>query len=122
MEIFLTYLTVFAVGGTICIIGQILLNLTKMTPARILVSFLLAGVFLEAVGLFKYIKDFAQAGVTVPICGFGSVLVKGAVKGANENGLLGAFLGSVTAASAGLTAAIVFGFLFSILFSSKNKS
>lgn len=122
MEMVLTYVIVFAVGGIICVIGQILLNLTKMTPARILVLFLLAGVLLEAVGLFKYIKDFAQAGVTIPICGFGSVLVKGAVEGAQESGILGAFLGSVTAASAGLTAAIVFGFLFSIIFSSKNKS
>ena len=122
MEMVLTYVIVFAVGGIICVIGQVLLNLTKMTPARILVSFLLAGVLLEAVGLFKYIKDFANAGVTIPICGFGSVLVKGAVEGAHENGILGAFLGSVTAASAGLTAAIVFGFIFSIIFSSKNKS
>ena len=122
MEMVLTYIIVFAIGGIICVIGQILLNLTKMTPARILVSFLLAGVLLEALGLFKYIKDFAKAGVTIPICGFGSVLVKGAVEGAQENGILGAFLGSVTAASAGLTAAIVFGFMFSIVFSSKNKS
>jgi len=122
MEILLTYLKVFAVGGVVCIIGQVLLNLTKMTPARILVSFLLAGVALEAVGLFGYIKDFALCGITIPICGFGSVLVKGAVDGAASGGLLGAFLGSVTAAAAGITAAIVFGFIISLIFSSRNKS
>ena len=116
------YLQVFLVGGGICLIGQVVLNLTKMSPARILIMFLLLGAALELVGVFSYIKEFGGAGATVPICGFGSNLVKGAIEKSKELGLLGAFLGGVEAATAGLTAAIVFGFLISLVFNSKNKN
>lgn len=122
MDIFLRYLQVFVVGGAICMIGQVLLNLTKMTPARILVSFLLAGVFLETIGVFKYIKEFGGAGATVPICGFGSTLAKGAMEAAREQGLFGALTGGITAATAGLSAAIIIGFLVALIFNSKNKT
>lgn len=122
MDILLRYLQVFAVGGVICMIGQVLLNLTKMTPARILVTFLLLGVFLETIGVFKYIKEFGGAGATVPICGFGSILAKGAMEGARLDGILGAFTGGVTAGAAGLSAAIIIGFLIALIFNSRNKS
>lgn len=117
----LTYLQVFAVGGLICLIGQVLMNLTKMCPARILVTFLILGVVLETFGLFEPIKQFANAGATIPICGFGSTLAKGAMEGARQNGIFGAFIGGLTAAGAGLSAAIIFGFLCAIIFNSKNK-
>ena len=121
MEIFLTYLKVFSVGGLICLIGQIFINKTEVTSARILVGCMLLGVVLEVVGAFSYMEDFAKAGVTVPIMGFGSSLAKGALKGAAENGLIGAITGGMTAVAAGLTAAIVFGFIFALLFKSKTK-
>lgn len=122
MEIFLRYLQVFLVGGVICMIGQILLNLTKMTPARILVTFLLAGVVLETIGVFQYVKEFGGAGATVPICGFGSILAKGAMEGAKTSGLFGALTGGIEAATAGLSAAIIIGFIMALLFNSRNKS
>ena len=116
MDIFLNYTKVFLVGGLICIIGQILINRTKFTSARILVVFLLAGVVLEAVGVFKYLEDFAGSGITVPIIGFGSALAKGAIKGVAEDGLIGAITGGMKAVAAGLTAAIAFGFLSAVCF------
>ena len=121
MEIFLTYLKVFAVGGLICLIGQIFINKTEVTSARILVGFMLLGVIFEVTGAFTYMESFAKAGVTIPIMGFGSNLAKGALKGAAENGLIGAITGGMTAVAAGLTAAIVFGFIFALLFKSKTK-
>ena len=117
----LTYLRVFAVGGAVCLIGQILINLTKMTSSKILVSFLLIGVLLEAVRLFEPLKEFAAAGITVPIVGFGSVLAKGAIEGVQKNGLMGALTGGMEAAAAGLSAAILFGFLISLLFKARTK-
>lgn len=122
MEIFLQYLKVFVVGGLVCLIGQILINLTKMTSARILVTFLLLGVFLEAIGVFKYIEKFAGAGITIPITGFGSTLVKGALKGLNEKGLLGVLTGGLSATSTGVSSAILFGFLMAIIFRSRTKT
>ena len=122
MDIFLRYLQVFVVGGLICMIGQVLLNLTKITPARILVIFLLSGVVLETIGVFQYVKEFGGAGATVPICGFGSILAKGAMEGAKADGLYGALTGGITAATAGLSAAIIIGFIIAILFNSRNKS
>ncbi len=122
MTIFLTYLKVFAVGGFICVLGQILINLTKLTSARILVIFLLLGVFLEAIGVFKYLKEFAGAGVTIPITGFGSNLAKGAIKGAKESGFFGAVTGGVKAAAAGLSGAIFIGFVVALLSNSKSKT
>ena len=121
MDIFLTYLTVFAVGGFICLIGQILINLTKLTSARILVIFLLAGVFLEAISVFGYLKDFAHAGVTIPILGFGSNLAKGAIEGARTSGLFGALTGGVKAAAAGLAGAIFIGFVVALISKARSK-
>ena len=121
MEYFLTYLKVFAVGGAICCLGQLLINKTKMSSARILVTFMLLGVILEVSGAFSYLKEFASAGATVPIVGFGSNLAKGALEGASEEGLLGAVKGGMSAVSAGLTSVIVFGFVFALLFKSKSK-
>lgn len=117
----LTYLKVFATGGLVCLIGQILINKTKMTSARVLVTFLLTGAILEAVGVFKYIEEFGKAGITIPITGFGKSLAQGAIKGAKE-GLFEALTGGLSAVSAGLTAAIVFGFIIALVFKSKPKS
>ena len=122
MEIFLTYLKVFAIGGSICLIGQVLINLTKLTSARILVVFLLVGVLLEAVGVFRAMKEFASCGVTIPIMGFGSNLAKGAIEGARENGLFGALTGGVKAAAAGLSGAIFIGFVVSVLSKPRTKT
>lgn len=121
MDFFLIYLKVFAVGGLICMLGQILINKTGMTSARILVLFMLLGVVFEVAGAFGYMEQFAKAGVTIPIMGFGSSLAKGAIKGASEQGLIGAVVGGMSAVAAGLTAAIVFGFLFALLFKSRTK-
>ncbi|MBO4479984.1 MAG: stage V sporulation protein AE [Clostridia bacterium] len=115
------YLRVFLVGGIVCLIGQLLINLTKMTSAKILVTFLLLGVVLEAVGVFDAIKEFARAGITIPITGFGSTLTKGAIEGAKKNGLPGALTGGMQAAAAGLSSAIFFGFLISLIFKARTK-
>lgn len=117
----MNYLKVFTVGGAVCLIGQILINKTSMSSARILVTFLLLGVVLEITGAFKYMEEFAGAGVTVPIMGFGSNLAKGALEGAKTDGIIGAIKGGLTAVSAGLTSAIFFGFLFALIFKSKSK-
>ena len=120
MEIFLTFLKVFIVGGAICTIAQLLINYTKITAGKILVYFLLAGVLLQAVGVYQYIVDFGGAGATVPICGFGYLLAKGAMEGAKES-LLKAITGGITSAGMGITSAIVFGYLFSLIFKPKSK-
>lgn len=120
MEIFLMYVKAFAIGGLVCALGQILINKTKMTSARILVTFLLIGVVLEAVGAFKYIEEFAGAGITVPIIGFGALLARGAIQGA-QIGLFEAVTEGMAVAAAGLTSAIFFGFLFAIIFKSHTK-
>lgn len=120
MEIFLMYLKVFAVGGLVCFIGQILINKTKMTSARILVIFLLAGVLLEAVGAFKYIEEFAGAGITIPIVGFGALLARGAIQGA-QIGLFEAVTEGLATAAPGLASAIFFGFIIAIIFKSHTK-
>lgn len=121
MDVFLTYLKVFAVGGLVCAVGQILINKTRMTSARVLVTFLLAGALLEAVGLFRYIEDFGKAGITIPITGFGKSLAAGAIEGAKQ-GLYQACTGGLTAVAAGLSAAIAFGFLIALISKSKPKS
>lgn len=120
MQYFLTYLKVFAVGGLVCATGQILINKTKMTSARVLVTFLLAGAALEAVGLFRYIEDFGKAGITIPITGFGKSLAAGAIEGAKQ-GLYQACTGGLAAVSAGLTAAIAFGFVIALVSKSRPK-
>ena len=121
MEIFLTYLKVFAVGGLVCTFGQILINKTKMSSARILVFFMLLGVLLEITGAFDPLKQFASSGVTIPIMGFGSNLAKGALEGAKEKGFLGAVSGGLSAVAAGLTTAIVCGFFFGLISRSRSK-
>jgi stage V sporulation protein AE len=114
------YLKAFMVGGSICLIAQIIINITDLTAGKILVYFMLAGVVLTAVGLYQPLVDFAGAGATVPISGFGYLLANGAIKGA-ERGFLYAITGSLSAASAGVTAAVVFSFLMALIFKPKTK-
>lgn len=120
LDIFLTFLRVFVVGGSICTIAQLLINYTKITSGRILVYFLLAGVILQAFGLYQYIVDFGQAGATVPISGFGYLLANGAMKGAKES-LFKAITGGITSAGMGITAAIVFGYIIALIFRARSK-
>ncbi len=120
IEILFMYLKVFVVGGLICTIAQILINYTKITAGKILVYFLLSGVLLQAVGLYQHLVDFAGAGATVPISGFGYLLADGAMKGAKES-LFKAITGGITAAGMGITAAIIFGYIFSLCFKSRSK-
>ena len=116
------YLWTFLVGGTLCVIGQILIDKTNITPARILVCYVVTGVFLSALGLYQPLVDFAGAGATVPLTGFGHSLCQGAFKAVEKMGILGAFTGGINATAGGITAAIVFGFLAAVLFRSKTKS
>lgn len=120
LSVIFTYLKAFVVGGLICMVAQILINTTKLTSGRILVSFMLAGLLLQAFGIYKYLIDFAGAGATVPISGFGYLLAEGAINGA-KNGLFGAITGGMKAASAGITAAIVFSVLVALIFKPKSK-
>ena len=120
MEYFLIYLKVFLVGGSICLLAQILINKTKMTSGRILVLFLIIGVILGAFNIYEYIVDFGGAGATIPISGFGYLLADGAKKGAKES-LFKAITGGITSAGIGITSAIIFGYIFSLLFRSKSK-
>ena len=115
------YLNAFWVGGLICAIAQILIDKTKMTPARILVSFVVAGVILGMLGLYEPIVDYAGAGATVPIIGFGNTLAKGVMKGINEKGFIGIFTGGTSAAAGGIAASIFFGFVMAIIFKPKQK-
>lgn len=115
------YLKAFIVGGIICVIGQVLMDKTKLTPARVLVLFVTSGVILQGLGLYQKLVDIGGAGATVPLPGFGYALAQGAIKGVKENGIIGAFTGGVTATAGGVTAAIVFGYMMSILFNPKSK-
>ena len=115
------YLIVFLIGGAVCFIGQILVIKTKMTTARILVLFELIGVFLQAIGLFDPISQFAKAGINVPIIGFGASLAKGAIGAVKANGILGIFTGGLTATAGGIAAAIFFAFIFGIIFKARTK-
>lgn len=121
MELFLDCIKAFAVGGAICVVGQILIDKTKLTPARILVSFVVAGVVLGGLGVYKYLVDFAGAGATVPLLGFGYNLANGAREGVDSQGLLGALSGGISACAAGISAAVVFGFLAALLFKPSDK-
>ena len=111
----------FIIGGIICIIGQILIDKTKLTPAKILVIFVTTGAILGGLGLYKYLVDFAGCGATVPLTGFGYNLSKGAIEAVKESGLLGAFTGGVKAAAGGIAAAIFFGYLASLISKPKMK-
>ena len=112
----------FVVGGIICAIGQVLIDYTKLTPARILVSFVVIGVILGGIGLYQPLIDFAGAGASVPLTGFGSLLAKGVREAVEKDGLLGVLSGGLTASAAGITAAMVFGLLAALIFKPKSKS
>ena len=116
------YLKAFVVGGLFCVVGQILIDKTKLTPARILVSYVVAGVFLGAVGIYEKITEFAGAGATVPLTGFGALLAKGVKQAVDQKGFLGIFTGGLKAAAGGITAAIGAGLLASFLFKARDKS
>jgi len=116
------YIKAFLVGGLLCLIGQILIDKTKLTPARILVSYVVAGVFLGAVGLYQPLAEFAGAGATVPLTGFGNTLAKGVKEAVGQDGFLGIFTGGLKASAGGITAAILAGLAASLLFKAKDKS
>ena len=122
METLLQYGKAFAVGGALCVLGELLIDFTRLSPARILTAFVVAGVALGALGLYQPLIDWAGAGATVPLTGFGSALAKGVKKAVQEQGLLGAFTGGFTAASGGTAAAVFFGLLVALLFKPKDKN
>ncbi len=111
----------FIVGGLICIIGQILIDKTKLTPARILVTFVTLGTILGGLGIYKYLVDFAGCGATVPLLGFGNNLAKGAIEAVKQDGILGAFTGGLKASSGGIAAAVFFGYIASLISKPKMK-
>lgn len=115
------YLKAFVIGGLFCLIGQILIDKTKLTPARILVSYVVAGVLLGALGLYEPIKEFAGAGATVPLTGFGYNLAKGVKEAVQQDGFIGVLTGGLKATAGGITAAITAGLLMSLIFNPKDK-
>ena len=116
------YLKAFLVGGALCLVGQILIDKTKLSPARILVGYVVCGVLLGAVGVYEPLAEFAGAGATVPLTGFGYTLAKGVKKAVTEDGLLGIFGGGLKATACGITAAIIAGLLVSLIFKPRDKS
>ena len=116
------YLKAFLVGGIICLIGQVLIDKTKLTPARILVSFVVIGVFLGAIGIYKPLAEFAGAGATVPLTGFGYTLAKGVKEAVQEQGFLGIFTGGLKATAGGITAAVTAGLIGAAVGRSKEKA
>ena len=116
------YLKAFVVGGLLCLIGQLLIDKTKLTPARILVSYVVIGVLLGALGIYQPIADFAGAGATVPLTGFGNLLANGVKDAVNQDGFLGIFTGGLKAASGGITVAIFAGLVAGLLFKPNDKS
>ncbi len=121
MDMFLSLLKAFVVGGGFCVIGQLLIDYTKLTPARILVGFVVFGVVLTALGVYEPIVEFADAGATVPLTGFGYSLAKGVQKAVDQYGLIGALTGGITATAAGISAAIVFGMIAARITKAKIK-
>ena len=117
----MNYINAFWVGGLICALAQVLIDKTKLTPGRILVSFVVLGVFLGGIGVYDYLVKFAGSGATVPIIGFGNVLAKGVINAVAESGALGILTGGAKAAAGGISAAIVFGFLAALIFSPKSR-
>lgn len=122
MEIFWEFAKAFLVGGAICAVGQIFIDKTKLTPARVLTGYVVAGVLLSALGLYQPLVDFAGAGATVPLSGFGHLLAGGVREAVTEKGVLGVLAGGFTACAAGVAAAIVFGFLAALIFKPKDKN
>ena len=121
MEIMMEYFKAFAVGGMLCVIGQLLIDFTKLSPARILSCFVVAGLILGALGVYQPLVDFAGAGASVPLTGFGNLLARGGEKAVSEQGLLGVFTGGLTAASGGVCAAVFFALLVALVFRPKDK-
>ena len=121
MDTFLMFVKAFLVGGGICLVGQIIINYTHLTNGKILVLFLIAGAVFEAFGLYSKLVEFAGAGASVPISGFGSALVKGAVKAAKQDGVYGAFTGGLAACATGVSIAIVSGYLVAVIFRPRTK-
>ena len=121
MSNWLIYVKAFAVGGLICVVGQLLLQYTKLTSSRILVLFVVSGVVLTGLGVYKPLVDFAGAGATVPLTGFGYSLAMGAIEAVNKYGLIGALAGGVTRTAAGISAAILFGLLNALIFKPHAK-
>ncbi|MDF2891487.1 MAG: SpoVA protein [Clostridia bacterium] len=115
------YIRAFIVGGLICVVGQILMDKTKLTPARVLVIFVTSGVILQGIGIYQKLVDIGGAGATIPLPGFGYSLAKGAIKGVKESGIIGAFTGGITATAGGVAGAIVFGYMMAILFNPRSK-
>ena len=115
------FIRAFITGGILCVIAQLLIDYTKLTPARILVSYVVAGVGLTALGIYEKIVEFGGAGATVPLTGFGYVLANGVKDAVSSQGILGVITGGLTAAAAGITAVIVFGYLFALIFKSSGK-
>ncbi len=118
---FFDYIKAFLVGGAFCVIAQILLDKTNLTPARILVGYVVAGVFLGAIGLYEPLIEFAGAGAKTPLTGFGNLIAEGVRKAVDEKGLLGALTGGISAAAAGISAALCFSFIASLIFKGKTK-
>ena len=118
----MAYIKAVLVGGSICVIGQLLIDKTKLTPARILVSFVVIGVILGGLGIYEPIVEFAGAGATVPLTGFGNTLAKGTRQAVDELGLLGILIGGLKATAGGITAAILFGLLVGIIFKARDKN
>lgn len=116
------YLYAFLIGGILCVIGQVLIDKTKLTPAKILVGYVVSGVLLGAIGLYEPLVEFAGAGASVPLSGFGNLLARGVRNAVDENGFLGIFTGGLEASAGGITAAVLAGLVASILFKAKDKS
>jgi stage V sporulation protein AE len=115
------YLRAFIVGGLICVVGQLLMDGTKLTPAHVLVSFVTSGVILTAIGIYEPLVNIGQAGATVPLPGFGYALAKGVFEAVDKEGLIGAFTGGVTATAGGVAAAVFFGYIMSVVSNPKTK-
>lgn len=118
---FMEFLKAFLIGGIICAVGQVLIDYTKLTPARILVSFVVAGVVLGALGWYQPLVDFAGAGASVPLTGFGNLLAKGVREAVGKDGLLGVLTGGLTATAGGIAAAMIFGLIVALIFRPKDK-
>ena len=122
MEMFMEYLRAFVIGGAFCVIGQLLIDFTKLTPARILVGYVVAGVILSAVGLYQPLVNFAGAGATVPLTGFGHLLAKGVREGIGSDGFIGIITGGLTAAAGGIAASVFFGYIVSLIAKPKMRN
>ncbi|MFA5659312.1 MAG: stage V sporulation protein AE [Oscillospiraceae bacterium] len=122
METFIEFVKAFVLGGIFCAVGQVLIDYTKLTPARILVAYVVAGVALGALGIYKPLIEWGSAGATVPLTGFGYLLSEGVREAVDKNGFLGIFTGGLTASSGGITAAILFGLLAAIIFKPGDKA